>query len=252
MGTIAQFFSVLQHQNMIRVQNGADPLGNHNGGHIPIVFPQRLSERCIRPVIQRAGRIVQNQDFRIPGKSACQQYPLFLPAAEIGSPGRQHMGKPVRQALNKLHSLRTLGSLHNSFVGQISPEINIGFDGIGKENVILEYDTEFGVELLRWNGLYRLSVNADTAAVPLIQPHEQGRNGAFSASRAADNTQCLPFFSRNEIWEMSSPFSDRKSSHPQIRYALFQKPQAPVSPSSPPGYRALHRFGQQKRFRGNT
>ena len=53
MGAIAQLFAVLQHQNVVGVEDGADPLGDDERGDALIFLPQSLAQGGVGAVVQR-------------------------------------------------------------------------------------------------------------------------------------------------------------------------------------------------------
>ena len=54
--------ALVQHQDLIRIQHGADPLGDHKAGasfHQPV---ERLLNLVFGRQVHAAGRVVQDQD----------------------------------------------------------------------------------------------------------------------------------------------------------------------------------------------
>ena len=70
----------LYDHNLIRMADGADPLGHDDAGG-PIAAADLPAQGGVRLVIQGAGRIVQHQNLRLSGQRSGNQKPLFLPAA---------------------------------------------------------------------------------------------------------------------------------------------------------------------------
>ena len=81
MGPQALGNAVLQHQDLITVHDGADALGNDDGGGAREGLGQALAEGGIGLIIQGAGGVVQDQKFRSAGQGPGNEDPLLLAAA---------------------------------------------------------------------------------------------------------------------------------------------------------------------------
>ena len=81
MGSIADGLTIFQNQNMIRIANRTDPLSDNHQCCIREMFFNSLAQLGICAIIQRAGRIVQNQNLRLRRHGTGNQNPLFLPSA---------------------------------------------------------------------------------------------------------------------------------------------------------------------------
>ena len=145
MTSIAQLPAVLQHQDMVGMENRTDALGDDDGGHAAVLLPQSLAEQGVGLIVQRAGGIVENQDFGAACQGPCHQQALLLAAAEVGSLGSEHVGEAVRQGGDEFHGLRAAGSFFDLLPRQMPAEINVFINRIGKKHVVLKYYAEFRV-----------------------------------------------------------------------------------------------------------
>ena len=81
MGAVAQLFALLQHQDVVGVEDGADPLGDDHRGDALVLLPQGLAQGGVGAVVQGGGGVVQDQNFRGAGQGPGHQHPLLLAAA---------------------------------------------------------------------------------------------------------------------------------------------------------------------------
>ena len=82
---MAQDSALLQHYDLIQIPDGGDALGHDNGGGIPMVLPDGLSDRGIGLIVQGRGGVVQNQNLRLHSQSSGNQQALLLTAGKIVS-----------------------------------------------------------------------------------------------------------------------------------------------------------------------
>lgn len=61
-------FSLIQHENLIRVHNAGNPLGDDHLGRVGKVRIDRLAQPGVCFIIQRRAGIIQNQNLRVVGK----------------------------------------------------------------------------------------------------------------------------------------------------------------------------------------
>ena len=67
-----------QYHDAVGVSDGAQSVGDHNGGTIGQYLIQVFLNGPFRLSIQRAGGLVEDQDGRIVVNGPCDSYPLFL------------------------------------------------------------------------------------------------------------------------------------------------------------------------------
>ena len=145
--------AVFQNHDMIALIDRADSLCDDDVRRSIEVFPQRFSQRRIGLIVQCAGGIIQYQNLRMGGQSTGNQKTLFLTAAQVGTLGRNLGIKALGQMLDKSKRLRVFGRGADGFRSQVTAEADVVIDGISKENIVLEYDTELLPQLGKGNGL---------------------------------------------------------------------------------------------------
>ena len=192
MVAVAQLPALFQHQNVVRVENGADPLGDDDGGDALVLLPQGFPQGGVGAVVQGGRGVVQNEDLR----GACQgpghQHPLLLAAAEVGALGGEHVLQAVGQGGDKVHGLGAPGGLFNVLGGQVPAEVDVLVDGVREQHVVLEHHAELLVKFIQRDGGKLPAADLDQPGVGVVQPHEQGHQGGLAAACCPDDAQGLP------------------------------------------------------------
>ena len=108
MGAHADGFAPIQHNNLVRVTNGADALGHDDLGDVVQLFGQPLPQLCVGAVVQRGEGVVEYQNFRLAGQRPGNGKPLLLAAGDITAQLGNVVIRPFRQLIDKFLSLRKL------------------------------------------------------------------------------------------------------------------------------------------------
>ena len=157
-GAVAQLPALVQHQDVVGVEDGAHPLGDDKGGDALVLPAQGLAQGGVGAVVQCRGGVVQNQNLRGARQGPGHQHPLALPAAEVGALAGQPVLQPLGQLGDKLPGLGAPGRFLNLLFGQSPAEVDVLVNGVGEEHVVLEHHPEHLVELLRGDGGHRTAV----------------------------------------------------------------------------------------------
>ena len=104
MGAMAQDSALLQHYDLIQVPDGGDALGHDNGGGIPMVLPDGLSDRGIGLIVQGRGGVVQNQNLRLHSQGSGNQQALLLLYQNATSFFEDFLNNTVRPNLSRIIS----------------------------------------------------------------------------------------------------------------------------------------------------
>jgi hypothetical protein len=78
-------FSVVQHDNLVGVLNGGNALRDDNFRRVRDVFSKRLTDQFVGFGVNRAGRVVQNQDFGLFQQRPRNTQSLLLASGYIGA-----------------------------------------------------------------------------------------------------------------------------------------------------------------------
>ena len=116
---------IFQHQDLVGVEHGADPLGDDKTGSALPRLGQRLLEARFGLNIDGAGAVIQDQDRRLGQKRSSYRHSLPLPARE-SHPTLPHDGiVAVGEADNEVVRLSHFGRGDHLFFVAITPILTI-------------------------------------------------------------------------------------------------------------------------------
>ena len=163
------------------------------------------------------------------------------------------MLEPVGESVDKFHGLGAPGSCIMRSSGRFRPKSMLAAMVSANSTSFWNTTPEFGVQLLRRDRFHWSAADADAAGIPLIQPHEQGGDGALSAAGAADDPQSFPFFQgKGNMGDIVPFFLVGETNIIKIQHGPLPKRWELLLPLNLPVYTALHRYGRRRHFLGNT
>ena len=185
--------AVVQHQNHIRMADGAGALRHDEHRHRPVQRAQRLAQRRVGRVVQRRGAVVQNQNLRPPHQRAGDGQALALAAGEIASALFHHFVQTAGLGAHHLGGLRGLQRAPKVLVrgGEIPPA-QVVSDGSLKQHRLLRHHGDF---LPEGFGALLPDIHAVHQHAPrrnVVKAGYQVDQRGFARARAADDAHGLP------------------------------------------------------------
>ena len=98
MGPLLDHFTLFQHDDCIRIGDGAEAVGNGDHGPALARLMQRLLNLTLGLAVQRAGGFVQQKDRRVFKQSPRNTDPLFFPTRQLQPPFANRGFISLRQA----------------------------------------------------------------------------------------------------------------------------------------------------------
>ena len=121
---------MVQYNDLVRVHDGADPLGHQELGRAAGFFLQGLPQLCIRLKIQGGKTVVKYIDGRIFYQSPGNGEPLLLAAGHIAPALGNQCVKQVWFRLDEFHGLGGTGRTFNLFLPGCPVTVSqVGADG---------------------------------------------------------------------------------------------------------------------------
>ena len=68
MGPSFDDVAVIHHEDLVAVMDGTEPVGHHENGHAGAELFQRCLDAALGDGVQTAGRLIQDQDLRLPSR----------------------------------------------------------------------------------------------------------------------------------------------------------------------------------------
>jgi len=187
-------FSVLHHQNAVRVPDRRQPVRNHDNRLLPRLdqLVQRLLHLELTLRVQSRGRLVEEQDFGFSNQSAGDGNPLLLTTGELNATladQRVVAGGEHFLVFDEVESVGLTTGVVNLLVGDVfdfEAVANVFADGAGYENGFLLDEGNLGFVP---EGLELLDVSAaeqNFTATGFVVPDDQRNDTRLSAARVAD------------------------------------------------------------------
>ena len=139
--------TMIQYKDLITLSDCGNALGNQK---YSTVFQccDGFAQLCIRGIIKRTCRIIQNQNLWIGNNGSCDGKSLFLTTRQIPTTLFDHCIKSILLSLNHFRCLSERQSLPDLFIGcfRIS-HLHVFTDRTGKQHCLLwngsKYFTQF-------------------------------------------------------------------------------------------------------------
>ena len=109
MGPLLDHFTLFQHDDCIRIGDGAEAVGNGDHGPALARLMQRLLNLTLGLAVQRAGGFVQQKDRRVFEQRARNAHTLFFTTRRLQSPLAHRCLVTVGQRRDKVVDLRGFG-----------------------------------------------------------------------------------------------------------------------------------------------
>ena len=192
MRTFSDYFSVIEHQNLLRMENRADPLCHDDHGAVFDILRQCFSKRRIRFQVKCRKTVVENKDFRVFCNRTRNRQTLFLSAGYIRAALCNRGFVFVIFCLDKLGCLRNCGCLFDLRIRRIVfSEAQVGCDRSREQHTFLRHETDLIAQILHRNVSNIFSVERNLSARHIIETWDQVDQRRFTAAGASDDRRRL-------------------------------------------------------------
>ncbi len=188
---------VYDYSDFVRVADGGETMGYHQGGAAPAQFVQGLLNQHFGGIVQGTGGLVQNQNGGI-----FQEYPgdakaLLLAAGELDAPFADFRVVALFQGHDVIVDIGPADCLIDFFLGGVRASVEDVFpDGAHEEEHVLLYDADIAADGFHGQAADVLAVDKDGAVAFLdfVEIGQQMAQGGFSAAGRANQCQFAAFF----------------------------------------------------------
>ena len=108
---------IVQNDDLIRVQNGADSLRHYDHGAVHHFFFKSSPKTCVGLEIQRGKAVVKDINIRLLYNSPCNGEPLLLSSGKVITALRYRIIESLICILNKISNLCNLCRMAHFFYG---------------------------------------------------------------------------------------------------------------------------------------
>jgi hypothetical protein len=184
---------VLQVQDPAGEADRRQPVGDHDQRRLE-VRSKALEDLRLDRRVDRARRVVQDQDARIPDERACERDPLALAARERVPAFTEDGVEAVRQVADEAVGSRDGGGAFDVVSRGAGIESDVLGDGVGEQEAFLEHDRRGAAERGRIDVTDVDAAEEDLARVGIVEPNDQLRERGLADPGRADDGDGLVRF----------------------------------------------------------
>ena len=186
--------AVVQHQNLVGVHQGGDPVGDEDGG-APDIFLDGPADLLVGLHVHGGEGVVENLDGGVLHEHPGDGHPLLLSPGDGDPPLPDGGLVPLGEALDGVVDHRQLGVaphglqvLSGGAVGDALPE------GLGEEEGLLQHDADVLSQVGELDVPDVHPADGDGALAPgqLVEPVQQGHQGGLPRARGPQNAEGGP------------------------------------------------------------
>src|SRR5690348_12158186 len=185
--------ALMEHEDAVRVLNGAEAVSNHERGAPRQQSAQSFADLQFRFRVNARSGLIKNQEARIMGQSAREIDELALANRERRAAFVDAGGGAVRKRTNKFAQTNLFESALDCCVFDVlRAQANVGFNRTREQKRILQHDAELAPQVLQLEQANVLAIQKNLAALNVVEAGEQGNQRGLAGSRMAYNRESLP------------------------------------------------------------
>eukprot|EP00754_Rhynchopus_humris_P026595 Rhum_TRINITY_DN15029_c3_g1::Rhum_TRINITY_DN15029_c3_g1_i1::g.135270::m.135270 len=187
--------ALAQHRDRLRVPDRAQLVRDCDRRHRPLRdhVVQRTLHLALALVVQRARRLVEQQDARLPQDGACDRHTLLLPTRQTAALRAHLRVVALRQVLDHtvdVRQLRSLVHLRHRRVGLAQADVLQHRHP--EQRGLLRHHTHLRPPPLQVHVRQVHTVHVDLARCQLVEPLQQRHHRRLAAARPADQAHVHP------------------------------------------------------------
>ena len=192
MGALLHQPALVHHQDLVRRQNGAQTVGDHQTGAALHHALQRLLDQRFALGVEVAGGLVQDQDARVFEDDPRDGHPLLLAAGEPVPPLADDRVIAIGQLGDEVVDVGGAAGGLQFGLRRIGPGIEqVGADGVVEEVGLLGHHADIGRQGGQRDVAQIVAVQRDPALGRIVQARQQIGDGRLARAAGADQRHQL-------------------------------------------------------------
>ena len=188
MGAALGDAAFVQHHDLVGIDHGRQPVRDDERGVLAGDVAERLLDGRLGAAVQRAGRLVEDQDRRVLQQGAGDGDALLLAAGKLQPPLADHRLIAFWQAGDEAMDRRALRRrLDLVLRGALAAIADIVADRVVEQHRVLRNDAKRGTQALLRDLRNVLPVDRDPPALRLVEAEEQARERGLASTRRPDD-----------------------------------------------------------------
>jgi hypothetical protein len=185
--------AAVEDDEPVHAGDRAQPVRHHERGPALHEPPQRLLDEDLALGVQRAGRLVEQQDRRVAQDRPGEGDPLALSAGQLHAALADHGVEAVRQRVGELRDVRRLGRAADLGVGGVRPgERDVLPQRAVEHRRVLRHVRDQAAQVGLAQPADVLAADQDPAGVDVRHPQQQPGERGLAAAGPADEADLRP------------------------------------------------------------
>ncbi len=180
--------AVLHHEDHVGAADRRQPVGDHETRPIR---PQRVHgflDEHLGAGVDRAGRLVEDQDRRIAEERPGDRHQLLLAGRDVAALVVDDRVVPVGEGAHESIHVRDPGGLVDLLVGGIRIAVpQVVADRAAEQPGVLQHHADVGAELVAREAGDVTPVEGDPTRVELVEPHDEVHERRLARTGRADD-----------------------------------------------------------------
>ena len=180
--------AVIEHEDVVGVRNGRQPVCDGDGGAAFLKPLERAEDFLLGAGVQGAGRLVEQQDRRVLDQCAGDGDALLLAARKLQSALANHRAKAIGQASDQRHQRSIArGLFDHRVIRALGPVGDVIGKALIEQHRVLRNDADAGAQAVLGHQRDILASHQHAAALRIIEAEQQPPDGALARARGAND-----------------------------------------------------------------
>ena len=186
MGSAFDDLPILQHQHLVRVADGAEAMGDDEGGAPGHQLLQRRLNLTLGAGVHAAGGLVQDEDAGIGQHGPGDGEKLALALAQARAPLAQHGVITLGQSFDEIVGVGQFGRGHHLFIAGVgSAKADVVHHRVVEEEGVLQHDADLAPQAGQGHIPHVDAVDAHRPLTHIVKAGDEADDGGLARARGA-------------------------------------------------------------------
>ena len=192
MGAALCDHALVEHDDLVGIDDGGEAVGDHHGGAVARDLLQRHLDFLFGEGVERRSGLVEDEDGRPFENGTGDGNALLLAARELEAAFTHHRVVALRQRHHEVVDLGKAGRLFDLGIAGAGTAIgDVVADGVVEEHGILRHHAECTAQAFLGHALDVLPVDADAARGDIVETEDEARDRRLAGPRGSDDRHRL-------------------------------------------------------------
>ena len=180
--------AAVEHDDLVGIDDGRQAMGDHQGGAAAAHLFQRALDLLLGAGVERAGRLVEQQDLRVLQDGARDRHPLLLAARQLQAAFADRRLVAQRQRHDEIVDARQPGGLLDFLAGASGPAVaDVVEDRVVEQHGVLRHHADRRAQAVLRDVADVLAVDPYAAARHVVEAEQDARHRRLAGAARADD-----------------------------------------------------------------